>query len=163
MSEHERQISQFGIVGGNRQPASDLVTIIEPRTRFSPEARKGTLYIVAEADQNVTRGSTPYQLVTRTLQQTFYRDSSLSITSSLKAAIRAANKVLYQHNFSVPIHRRTSLGITCAVIKGHDLFVAQVAPSQMYMMTEGNFRALPANPSGNPHLLVRLPLPEQRH
>lgn len=147
MPEHELHLSQFGIVRGKRQPESDLVTMIEPRTRFSPEARKGTLSIVVETDQHLTRGSTAYQLVTRTLQQTFYRDRSLSITSSLKAAIRNANKALYQHNFSVPVHQRTYLGLTCAVIKGNDLFVAQVAPAQMYVMTEGTLRALPSRPS----------------
>jgi hypothetical protein len=143
MSGFETHTSQFGLVSGIRQPASDLIMVVEPSSLFAPEARKGRLYIVAEADREAVRSLVACQLVIRTIRKAFYDDASFSITASLRAAIREANKLLYQQNVKAPSHQRPCVGLTCAVIKDADLFIAQVAPAQAYVWTEGALRALP--------------------
>lgn len=157
MSGYETRTDQFGLVSGIRQSTSDLITIAEPGTLFAPEARKGRLYLVTEADQDPSKGRDACQLIARTVRKTFYDDSSFSVTAALRAAIRAANKALYQHNFNVADHRRAYVGLTCAVVKGRDLFIAQVAPAQAYVWTEGKLRALPTHPSWNPAHLSAMP------
>lgn len=149
MAGYETRTSQFGIVSGIRQPISDLVTVIEPGSLFAPEARKGRLYLVVEADQEVARSLAACQLVAQTVRKVFYADSSYSVTSALRAAIREANKLLYQQNLNAASNQRIQVGITCAVIKGADLFIAQVAPTQAYVWTDGALRALPAPPAWN--------------
>lgn len=150
MSGNETRTSQFGLVSGIRQSTSDLITIAEPETLFGPEARKGRLYIVVECDNDHARSRDACQLAARTARRAFYDDSSFSVTAGLRAAVRAANKALYQSNFNVDSQRRTYVGLTCAVIKGNDLFIAQVAPAQAYVLSEGTLRALPAPPAWNP-------------
>ncbi len=149
MPGYETRTSQFGLVSGIRQPISDLITVVEPGSLFAPEARKGRLYIVVEANQEMARSLPACQLVARTVRKVFYADSSFSVTAALRAALRAANKHLYQHNIKVTSHQRAQVGITCAVIKGADLFIAQIAPAQAYVWADGNLRALPAPPSWN--------------
>jgi hypothetical protein len=147
----ETRSSQFGLVSGIRQKTSDLVLVAEPAGLFAPEARKGQLYIVAEADQDVARGRDACQTAGRTIRKLFYADSSFSVTSALRKAISAANKALYEHNFSVSAAKRAVAGVTCAVIKGNDLYVAQILPAQAYVLSNGKLRAIPAIPAWSPN------------
>lgn len=149
MPRIETRSSQFGLVSGIRQPISDLITVAEPGALFAPEARKGRLYIVAETDQEALRGSDACLLVERTIRKVFYDDRSYSVTSALRKAISAANKALYQQNFHAVPQKRAVVGLTCAVIKEKDLYLAQVMPSQAYLFTEGKLRALPTALSWN--------------
>jgi len=126
-----------------------MVLCAEPAVLFSPEARKGHLYIVAEAEGDVARGRDACQLVLRTIRKVFYNDSSYSVTAALRKAISAANKALYEHNFSVMAQKRAVVGVTCAVIKDNDLYLAQILPGQVYLLAEGKLRALPTHLSWN--------------
>ncbi len=137
--------SPFGLVSGIPQQKSDLTLVVTPANPFAPEARKGQLHIVVEADQDVSRGRDACLLVMRTIRRVFYEDPAFSVTSSLRKAILAANRALYQQNFNAPPQKRAVVGLTCAVVKDRDLFIAQVAPAQAYVMAEGRLRALPAN------------------
>lgn len=137
--------SPFGLVSGILQQKSDLTLVVTPANPFAPEARKGQLHIVVEADQDVSRGRDACLLVIRTIRRVFYEDPSFSVTSSLRKAILAANRTLYQQNFNALPQKRAAVGLTCAVIKDRDLFIAQVAPAQAYVMAEGRLRALPAS------------------
>ncbi len=160
MSKYETHTNQFGLVNSIRQPVSDLITVAEPRALFAPEARKGRLYMVVETDGDIAKGHQACQLVARTVRKAFYEDSSFSITSSLREAIRSANEALYKHNFNAPMHRRAHVGLTCAVLKENDLFLAQVAPTQAYVLSEGKIRALPTHLSWNQAHLSATPFTE---
>ncbi|MDQ2995809.1 MAG: hypothetical protein M3R61_01955, partial [Chloroflexota bacterium] len=149
MPAFETRSSQFGLVSGIRQTSSDMVLVAEPAGLFAPEARKGQLYIVAETDQDVARGRDACQLASRTIRKLFYGDSSYSVTSALRKAISAANKALYEHNFSVSPAKRAVVGVTCAVIKGNDLYIAQILPAQSYVLSDGKLRAIPTVPAWN--------------
>ena len=129
MPPYETRSSQFGLISGIRQPHSDMALVAEPAGLFAPEARKGQLYIVAETDQDVARGRDACQAAIKAIRKHFYDDSSYSVTSALRKALSAANKALYEHNFGVMAQKRAVVGVTCAVIKGNDLYIAQVAPA----------------------------------
>jgi hypothetical protein len=150
MQIFETRTRQLGLVGGIRQEVSDLITVAEPGSLFAPEARKGTLYILAEADAAVPRSPQACQLVARTVRRVFYEDETFSVTSAMRKAVSAANKALYQQNFAQATDRRATVGLTIAVRKDRDLFVAQVQPAQAYVLSEGNLRALPAHPAWDP-------------
>jgi serine/threonine protein phosphatase PrpC len=147
MPRYETRSSQFGLVSGIRQQASDMVLAAESAGLFDPTARKGRLYIVAETDQDVARGRDACQLICRSIRKQFYGDTSFSVTASLRKAIVAANRLLYQQNFGAPVQKRAFVGVTCAVVKGDDVYLAQVKPAQTYLMAEGKLRALPAGHS----------------
>ncbi len=146
MPRNVTRSSQFGLVSGIPQPRSDLTLVAEPASMFAPEARKGQLYIVTETNHDAARGSDACLLAIRTVRRLFYDDPSFSVTASLRKAIIAANRAVYQQNFNAPPQKRAVVGLTCAVVKEQDLFIAQVAPAQAYIMAEGRLRALPAGP-----------------
>lgn len=150
MPAYDIQTYTFGNVQGIRQPQSEYIVSVEPKTPFATDSRKGTLSMLVETDPDIVKGREACLLVLRIVQKTFYDDSSLSVTSSLRAALRAANKALYQYNLNASSNKKAYVGITCAVLKGNDVFLAQVLPSQAYVLTEGTLRALPIHPSWNP-------------
>lgn len=162
MPGNETRSSQFGLVGGIRQSVSDRITCVEPNRSSVPETRKGRLYIVTEAEHELAQSHDACQLVANTLHKAFYHDTSPSITASLRAAIHAANKTLYQHNFNKPDQQRAYVGLTCAVVKKQDLFIAQVAPAQAYTLTDNKLRAMPTHPSWNPAHTSAMPFLRQQ-
>lgn len=149
MVNNEPRTSQLGLVSGIQQTTSDMVLQVEPAVLFSPEARKGRLYILAETAPEPARGHDAVQVVLRTIRKVFYGDSSYSVTSSLRKAISAANHTLYQQNFNSPSQRRVVVGVTCAVLKDNDLYIAQIEPTQAYLQAEGKLRAMPQVVSWN--------------
>lgn len=143
MPRYETNFQQFSIAQGQLQQHSDLILAFEPASTFAPEARKGRLYIIAEATHESGREREACLQMLRTLRKAFYEDSSYSIPSSLRKAINKANSQLYQQNFTTAAAKRSYVGVTCAVIKEQRLFIAQVLPSQSYLLAEGKLRALP--------------------
>lgn len=140
----------MALSGGTRREVSDLIAVAEPTTPLAPEARKGRLYILAEPVGDAPRSGQACQLVLRTLRRAYYEDTTYSVTAALRAAVRAANKALYEQNVVLPAARRVPVGITCAVFKDDDLFIAQVQPAQAYVVSDGRLRALPAHPAWDP-------------
>ncbi len=143
MSKFHTAITQWGLISGIRQAHSDMIVVNGPRSPFSPEARKGQLVVVVEAEGDVSRGRQACTTVAETICEAFYADGSTSITSSLRHALKAANAALYQHNFHAPPHKRARVGATCAVVHGSDLYLTQVPPAQAFFAHTSKLRALP--------------------
>ncbi len=143
MSKLRTSVVQWGLVSGIRQDTSDLIVVAPSPSRFAPEARKGQLVVVVEAEGDVSRGRNACTLVANTIREVYYADGSVSITSSLRKGLKAANAALYQFNFDAPQHKRATVGATCAVFHGHDLFITQVPPAQAYVAHAGKLRGVP--------------------
>jgi serine/threonine protein phosphatase PrpC len=143
----DTQLGQFGLIDGQLQNTSPFISIHEPDAPLATEARKGRLYLLTEVEQAVPRSEQLCQTAARSISRTFYDDTSYSITAALRAALRAANKALYEQNVHLRAHQRSGVGVTCAVLKGNDLFLAQVQPAQAYIISNGRLRAIPANPA----------------
>lgn len=150
MQKFETHASQLSLVGGIRQQVSDMITVAEPRSPLSSEARKGILYILVEAEVTAPRSQQICLLAAQTVRRAFYENPTFSITAAMRRAIAAANKAIYEQNISQSAGKRATVGITVAVLKGSDLFIAQVQPAQIYVLSEGTLRALPSHPSWDP-------------
>ncbi len=149
MPPFQAQSSQFSLISGIQQPSSDMVLETVPASFFAPEGRKGNLYILVEAEHDAPRTRDACKMVMQIVCRLFYDDSSYSVTSALRKAISAANKALYEQNFNMPAAKRAVLGISCAVLKGNDLYIAQVQPAQAYILAGTKLRPLPPLPGGS--------------
>ncbi|GIV97105.1 MAG: hypothetical protein KatS3mg057_1762 [Herpetosiphonaceae bacterium] len=150
MGKYKTTIHQFAIISGIRRDSSDRLTVVTPGSLFTPEARKGQLLIITESTDELARGRDACQLVAKTISKVFYDDRSFSVTSSLRKALGEANSALYQYNFRASPHQKTAVGVSCAVLRGNDLYLAQVQPTQAYIAHGGRLRALPTHPAWNP-------------
>lgn len=66
------------------------------------------------------------------------------ISSALISAFRTANERVYVENQQRHGMRRLYLGLSCAVIRDDELFVAQCAPSQVLVWQDGLLHAIPS-------------------
>lgn len=137
---------QFNVSRGENPLPDATILLCEAVDPLSLEAQKGELMLILEATHEIALHRHSLQLVMRTVRKLFYESTSLSIQSALRRAIAAANQALYEYNLTQPPSRRASFGITCVVIKATDLYVAQIMPSQLYMISDGQVRAIPAGP-----------------
>ena len=150
MTRLKTSLGQFGLIGGICRSSSDCIFIQEP-SPVSPAARwKGNLYILAEPAAEGSRGYQAARQLGADIAQAYYAATSLSITTCLSRAIREANRALFQHNMQVSGHEKVTIGVTCAVVRGNELLIAQVMPGQAYIVHQGRLRAFPTSPSWDP-------------
>lgn len=150
MQRVETLTAQLALVEGANDEQSDLIRLVEPDALDSKTRRKGQLYLLVEPNHAGPQAQAACRLVSRMMFQGFYSDSSYSLTSSLRLAIRITNKALYEQNFKLPDEQRVFVGLSCAILRDNDLFLAQVPPTQAYLLAEGRLRALPSHPSWDP-------------
>jgi hypothetical protein len=136
---------QFSVSQGENPLPNDTLLICEADDPLSMEARKGELFIIVESQQELARHRQPLQLVLRTVRKFFYESASFSVQSALRRAIIAANQALYEYNLTQDQSKRVVFGMTCVVVKTQDVYVAQINPSQMYILGDGQLRAIPSS------------------
>ncbi len=142
--------AQFGLIGGICRASSDCILVQEP-SPLSPDARwKGNLYILAEPASEGGRSSTRVRQVLTEVARAYYACTSPSITTCLGRALNEAGRRLFRHNMEVSGHEKLTVGVTCAVVRGSELFLAQVLPGQAYVAHQGRLQAFPRNPSWDP-------------
>jgi hypothetical protein len=118
--------------------------------------RKDRLYVLVEPvggfpDPDATAGR-----IAELIQETYYHQRG-SITSRLWAAIKLANRDLFEQNTAVSTNERGILGVTCAVLRGVDLYIVQVGPAVAFLWHDGYLERFPAtSPWLNPHLPTML-------
>ncbi|MFN7472394.1 MAG: hypothetical protein ACK5S9_12185, partial [Roseiflexaceae bacterium] len=137
---------QFGQTSGENTTSEELILICEAIDPRSDEARKGELFVLLEGGTDHHKHRSAIQMVMRTIRKLFYENASFSIHASLRRAIISANQALYEYNVAHLPQHRISFGMTCAVIKGSDLYIAQILPAQTYILSEGQMRSIPAGP-----------------
>ncbi len=136
---------QFSVSQGENPLPNDTLLICEAEDPLSMEARKGELFIIVESQQELARHRQPLQLVLRTVRKLFYENASFSVQSSLRRAIIATNQALYEYNMTQDQTKRVTFGMTCLVVKTHDIYVAQINPTQMFLLGDGQLRAIPSS------------------
>ncbi|MEE3254756.1 MAG: hypothetical protein VX199_03570, partial [Chloroflexota bacterium] len=94
--------------------------------------------------QNGDVGEDEYSSYIKLASQYYYGTSG-SITAASRAAINAVNQQLLETNrtggFSPPLQA----GITCAILRGDDLYVTQSGPGGVVVFRESNFEQFPDN------------------
>ncbi|MCL4458727.1 MAG: hypothetical protein M1136_03775 [Chloroflexi bacterium] len=132
-------VSQICLVDGLRQDYDQCPSVMQPTSPQRIKANKGRLYLILEADGG---DSFSYRMVRETIAAEYFADPSLSVTSGLMRAIHTANRRLYEENTSSLPQRRALFGISCAVLRDNDLYLAQVGPSLAYILHGGQLQRI---------------------
>jgi hypothetical protein len=137
-------MSQWTLVNGVQQAQSDLIAVHTPSSSLEPASRKDPLWAISvEVEGNAAHGREAAAQVAQTLHNALSTERSLSMTSSLRHALKAAYTTLDRYNHHVPLSQRVHVGATCAIVHGAHLFVAQVQPAQVLVVHATRLRALP--------------------
>ena len=135
-------VGELHIVSGQRQSAAPFSGAFVAPRRGSRGRQDDTLFILVDAS-----GSTsPVPELIRHIQQTYWHTPG-SVTAGLRAAIEAGNNWLIDHNRLAPAALRA--GVTCAVLRSAEIFVAQAGPSCAYVAHQGRVERFPRGDVGS--------------
>lgn len=106
---------------------------------FQPEdvdvlANKGSFYAVADGMGGHSAGQIASELALKTAIKSYYEDSSVILEESLKAALQAANALIYETARAVADRSGMGTTMSALVIRGDEAFVAQVGDSRCYLV-----------------------------
>ncbi|GAB4530032.1 MAG: hypothetical protein Kow0063_07670 [Anaerolineae bacterium] len=144
-------MGQMNIVRGRWvSEAPNVLAVREPTGRLRHGVPKGDLFVIVEVrgDCDEEDRGKMSRMLAETIRDTYYHSSG-SVTVSLRRAMLAANQQLLAEkrarsgNGDDPDRGRqvdeTALlgGVTAAVVRGEDVFIATVGPAVSYTVTRG--------------------------
>src|SRR5262245_43535512 len=112
--------------------SSDALVVTEPTTG-SKARTKGSLYLIVTSRATGNRMREACRLVADTIRREYYYDESAGITIVLEKAIRAANRRL-RHSREGSGLAAYSIGISLAVVRGNELYVATCGDANAYLV-----------------------------
>jgi hypothetical protein len=135
-------VAQVAVVGGGLYNQPDNILVAERVSPFGKGRGRGNLYILVElSGPDLGREVVARQIVQR-MRQAYYGWRG-SVTAGLRQAILGANELLLEENRnSLPGERRMG-GVSCAVLRDDDLFMAQAGPTAIYLRREREVSRFP--------------------
>lgn len=124
-------------VGRTRRRNEDFVSYYEP-TDDLEAARSGSLYIVADGVGGASAGEIASEYAVRKVLAEYYASQESDLEERLIQAVTAANDDIYRYTDSRPRPMATTL--VAAVVRGDELFVANVGDSRAYLVRNGEIR-----------------------
>ena len=138
--------AQLSIIDGAWQEAPDNLACFDAAALFDGSLERGDLYIVLEvAGEAEGRDELARELIETARRA--YAASRGSIALGLMEAVRAANDYFYNVNANTPPAARRIAGMTAAVLREDELFIAQGGPG-VTCLTRAN--VLTRYPVGSP-------------
>ncbi len=119
-------IGQFSSTGGRAQPRAANVRAVEPAADLSG-AQRGNLYVLVEVSGSGGGHAALYRQLLNAAQTAFY-EAEGTLPSALVRAVRNAHSALRRANEALP-EADWRAGITCAVLHGDELTIAQAGPA----------------------------------
>jgi hypothetical protein len=127
-------VGQFGITSGQAQEATPWVGLF-PEDVHSPES--SDLYLVVTP---ASVGSEAHCAELKDAVGTMFHKSKASLTGGLLRALQAAHEQLREWNRSSMRDQRIAAGISCVAVRGHEAYLAQVAPAAAIVSQGGKTR-----------------------
>lgn len=123
---------------GEQQESSDLVGVAKSPVFSLFKRRRGQLFTVVEP--SVPGVEQLCRLLIQTIEDEYFRDSSRSVTASLRQALLTANETLRAENAKAFPDRQVRVGMSCAAIRGGEVYIAQLAPATAFILHDSSVK-----------------------
>lgn len=120
---------------GEHQDGSDLVGVATSPVLSLFKRQRGQLFTVVEPSLPGCEDFC-HRLI-QVVQDEYFKGPSRSVITSLRQAIAAANERLRAENSRATPDRQLRVGLSCAAVRDGDVYVAQVAPANAFILHEG--------------------------
>ncbi|NWJ45377.1 MAG: hypothetical protein HXX08_05805 [Chloroflexi bacterium] len=151
MSDLQLIATQLEISGGIRRDRAE--GLLDAELMMPPPIiqKRGALYIMTEVeairDSSQALRAGNYELIRDTqmaIIKEFYEfNQNATVTSALKHALEVANQLLFNRNSALLPPERRGVGITLALVRNNELFLAQLPPTQSYVVHQGQMSYYP--------------------
>jgi hypothetical protein len=126
--------AQFGIVGGEAHEETPWIGIF-PEATHSPDS--SDLYLIVEP---ATAGSAEFCVELKEAIGEVFHGSKASLTGGLLRALQGAHENLREWNRRSMRDHRVAAGVSCLAVRGHDAYLAQIAPASAAFYRAGELR-----------------------
>jgi serine/threonine protein phosphatase PrpC len=135
------EIGQFSHRGQCRPNNEDWLGTFQPddATRL---ARKGCLFLVADGLGGHQGGELASRQAVDQVIRGYVEDPAADVTASLRRAIEAANASLYARSAPAGGRLRSGTTLVAAVVRGAELWTANVGDSRAYLLRSGKLSQL---------------------
>lgn len=135
----EINVAQLSIVDGAWQEAPDNLACFDAAALFDGNVERGNLYVVVEvAGEPEGRDALARELIETTRREyAATRGTAHAVALGLMQAVRAANDFFYDTNANAAPEARRIAGVTAAILREDELFIAQGGPG-MTCLVRGN-------------------------
>ena len=127
-------LGQFGIADGKAQEETSWVGVFPDETR-GPEASDLLLIV-----QPATAESVEFCVELKEAVGSVFHKSKFSLTGGLLRALREAHEDLREWNRKSLKEHWVAAGISCAAVRGNEVYLAQVAPAGAAFYRDGEIR-----------------------
>jgi hypothetical protein len=129
-------VARMAVVGGSRYDQPNNILVDERTAPFAKGRSRGSLYILVELSGAGTEHDAISKQMLQVMRQTYYGQKG-SVTAGLREAVYQANEMLLEENRNSLPGEQRSAGVSCVVLRGDDLFVAQAGPALIYLRHQG--------------------------
>jgi len=139
-------VGELYLVAGARQSTTPATNVATAPRRAARGRADDTLYVLIDLNGNSSSG-----VLAELLDKMHgaYWAMPGSVTSALRAALNAAAEWLMDRNTNAPVPDRLNGGISCAVLRGQEVFLAQTGPACAYVTQHAHLSQYPL-PDGEP-------------
>jgi hypothetical protein len=137
------RVERLAIRDGHWQQEPANVQIVPTEARRGHDGQGG-LYLVIEAPHGVVPPAGLFAELTQLVADT-YLSMSRSVTRGLREALLAANALLFERNLRADSAHQVVLGLNCAVLRDNDVYMAQMGPSLITHIHEGQVIRYPTD------------------
>lgn len=136
--------SYFNLANGRRQDTADTFRV-DPSlpSRTSPDGT-AALYIVTESSGAGQMGPRVRRLAADTIAWEYSTHGEEPPAARLKAALRTAHEVIMRE-----FDGHVSVGASVIAVEHRDVYLAQVAPAQVYVLHAGSLNSISASADGS--------------
>ena len=129
-------VGQFGIMNGQAQEETPWVGLFPEDVR-SPDSSDAYLIVTP-----ATPGSAEFAAELKEAVGTMFHKSKVSLTGGLLRALQAAHEHLRDWNRRSMRDHWVAAGVSCAGVRGHEVYLAQVAPANAVFSHNGEMHPL---------------------
>ncbi len=134
-------VGELHITAGARQSTTPATGVFTAPRRAARGRADDTLYVLI--DLNGDTASSILGDLMRRITDTYW-SSPGSVTNALRAAMGAGGEWLMDRNTTAPVAERLQSGVTCAVLRGSNVVIAQAGPAGAYVTQRGSVEVYPA-------------------
>lgn len=138
-------MGKLSLVAGVRQERVTNVAAVKPARAILRKSKKESLYIILEVTGDPVGRDQIYREMIRIIGEEFFQFQG-SVTAKLHQAIGAANSYLLQENLKSLPHEQRAGGVTCAVLREGNVYIAQAGPTAAYVSYQGKLSSFPETP-----------------
>ena len=138
-------IGKLSLIAGARQERAENMAAVKPARGILRKGKPERLHTILEVTGDPSGRERIYRELIRIIGEEYFQARG-SVTARLRQAIGAANSFLLHENLKSIPHEHRAGGVTCAVLREGNVYIAQAGPTAAHVSYQGKLTSFPRSP-----------------